>query len=423
MTQTSAWKSLRAHGPILLVLVGVIFLAFRPILLTPLWHVEDFQILQDAYQLSANPGPMFHHLGFYVSQPLLQVIFLTEYRMFGIDPAGYLVVNLILHSLSSFIIYMLVNMLFPSKRLAFLAALMFAVGVGSYGKVFMTIHQLESLLLATLHFLILYLFIRNDFRRGGALRSPLFLLGLGLFLLTGLTKSSFFSLVACLLAYKLFFNLGRGWRVILAADIQVIVVSGILYYTAQHQWGYQYHTAFSNEHPFHLFTWISAKNIFRYLTLMFFPVQKSGLIDTVPGWVQWLLQGRFYIRIAIALSIMSYSFFGLVFGSRAVRFFIAWTYLTVLPFTGQVSGGSWLNLTHLYVTSLGFCVVLAAGTIGTSNLLIKAGRRRFVPYLVPALFIVLAQGLTTRLVAQNKRAAQAPIIVERRIALEKANRQ
>jgi hypothetical protein len=150
------------------------------------------------------------------------------------------------------------------------------------------------------------------------------------------------------------------------------------------------------------------KNLFRYLTLMFFPLQRSPMIETAPFWVAWLFEARTWIRFALTIAIVSYSFFGFVFGSRAIRFFIAWTYITLLPFTAHTEGGQWLNLNHLYLASLGFCVVIAAGAAGCSSLLARAGRRRYVPYLAPLLLAVIALGLTHQLDSKYKAIARWP---------------
>ena len=136
---------------------------------------------------------------------------------------------------------------------------------------------------------------------------------------------------------------------------------GIVYYWAQARWGYQQDALFSEMTTARYFTLVSVKTIFRYLTLMFFPMQNTRLMDDVPFFVTWAFEARSIIRIFLTGAILSYSFFGFVFGSKAVRFFIAWTFITLLPFTGITATGSWLNLNHLYLTSLGFCVILAAG--------------------------------------------------------------
>ena len=400
-------KTLRIHGPIYLLLLLVVFTAYGRNMAVPLWDVTDARILCDAHDLSRDPVSMFGHIGFYFSQPVLQLLFLGEYRLFGLEPAGYLAVNLIIHATNALIVYMLVNMLFPRRRMAVLAALLFAFGVGSYGRVLTSIHQQENLLLAGLHLLVLYVFIRNDFRHGGKALSRLYLLGLGLFLVTGLTRATSFSLVGVLIAYKAFFHQFRGRR-ILTADILLFLAVALAFYWAQGQWGYRAPTVFTDSHELERFSLISVKNLFRYLNMMFFPMQRSPLLDDAPFFMVWAFEARTVIRTALALAIVSYSFFGFVFGSRAIRFFIAWTYITVLPFTDQSASGTWLNLSHLYLTSVGFCVILAAGTVGTAGLLVVRPTRRWVPYLVPLAFVFMALALGDRLHHRATHAAESP---------------
>jgi hypothetical protein len=395
-------KAILHHGPVFLALLAITFASFGYLMTTPLWDGLDFEILCDANTQNQNPLDMFSHIGFYFSQPLLQLAFLLEFRSFGVNPTWYIGVNLFVHVLNSFIVYMLVNMLFPQKKMAFLSALLFAMGVGSYGKSLMAIHQLESLMLASLHLSVLYFFIRNDFRREGKILSPLFLTGLLLYLATGLTKTASFSLIGTLIAYKAFFYQWRKGRAIFSLDILVFVIAGILFYWAQNQWGFQYASKFSDGGAFENFGIISFKNVFRYLNLMFLPIQQGYILEMAREWVHVVYDARTVIRTLITLAIVSYSFFGFVFGNRAIRFFIAWTYITLLPFTGNSAAGNWLNLTHLYLTSLGFCVILASGAIGCSDLLRTRRWRRYVPYLLPLVFVLLSFGLTYKLDAHHR---------------------
>ena len=400
-------RTIKIHGPIFLLMVAVTFLAFGGFMRTPIWDSGDAQILIEAHQLNQNPGAMFRHIGFYFSQPLLQLSFLAEYRLFGLEPAGYIFVNLMIHAFNAFMVYMLVHMLFPRIRLAILAGILFALGVGSYGKILMNVQQLEGLSLACLHLLVLYFFIRNDFRRDGRIWSPLFVLGVVLFLLTGLTKAASFSLILTLMAYKAFFYKWRKGRAILSVDLLVFALVGALFYLAQHKYGYRQPTVFESSESPAQFTLMSFKNIFRYLNLMFFPLQKSPLLDEANPLVVLAYHLRTVIRVFLTLSIISYSFFGFVFGNKAIRFFIAWTYITLLPFTAQPNSGDWLNLSHLYLTSLGFCVILAAGTTGTVGLLARAGWKRFLPYLVPLAFAGASVGLAHKLDATHQKAANS----------------
>ncbi|MBT7311297.1 hypothetical protein HN843_06000, partial [bacterium] len=119
---------------IFFLLQAIVLVAYNNLMSTPIWLPLDLEILYDAHILNMNPGIMLGNIGMVFSQPLLQIMFLLEYKVFGIDPTGYIAVNLILHGFNSFIVYMLVNMLFPNRKMALLASVLFALSVGHYGK-------------------------------------------------------------------------------------------------------------------------------------------------------------------------------------------------------------------------------------------------------------------------------------------------
>ncbi len=410
---------LKSHGPVFVLLVVVVFAAFSRLMTTALWDGVDSQVLCSAHQMSQDTGALFRHIGFYFSQPIMQWVFLMEYKLFGLNPSGYIGVNLFIHVINSFVVYMLVHMLFHRKSMAVLSAVLFAFAVGSYGKIFMSLNNLESLMLSMFHLLVLYFFIRNDFRSEGKLYSPFFLLGLVLFLMTGLTKSISFSLIGTLIAYKAFFYKWRRGRSILSTDVLVFVVVGFLFYWGQHKWGFRQPSIFDETEGDINYTLVSVKNFFRYLNLMFFPLQHSPILDNANPFVLAVYKARTIIRTLLTLSIISYSFFGFVFGNKSVRFFISWTFISLLPFTGHPTGITWLNLSHLYLTSLGFCVILAAGTTGTSALLAKRRWRKYTPYLVPLVFVMMSLTLSHKLNVQHQQLAQTPAIRNMQEMLQK----
>jgi len=408
LSLTTAWRSIKNHGPIMLGLILVVFLAFGRLTTGDFWHQLDFQILVEAHGLAANPWAMFKHIGAWFNQPLLQLAFLFEYRAFGLDYGGYITINLLLHALNAFIVYMLVNLLFYRERLALLAAILFALCVGSYGRNLQTVHNLESLLLTFLHLLVLYLFIRNDYRREGRIFSSYFWVGLVIYSLTGLTKASTLSLLVCLVAYKAFFYEKRERRPIFSNDLLIFLALGLLFQYGQARWVSAVPAVVSqNDGPLH-YTVMSALNVFRYLNLMVFPLQESTLLKEAGPLVQVLYDLRIAIRSLLSLSVISYSFFGFVFGSRPLRFFIAWTYLTIIPFSSYNSGENWLDLSHLYLASLGFCVILSSASMACMRLLGTRRWRRLLPMTVPLLFVVTALTLTYRLDHRNRATAATP---------------
>ncbi len=405
---TTIWQSIKNHGPILAGLILVVFAAFGRLTTGDFWHHLDFQILVEAHGLAANPWAMFQHIGAWFSQPLLQLAFLFEYRAFGLDYGSYITVNLLLHALNAFIIYMLVNLLFYRERLALLAALLFALCVGSYGRNLQTAYNLDSLLLTFLHLLALYLFIRNDYRREGRIFSSYFWAGLVIYSLTGLTKASTISLLVCLVAYKAFFYETRNRRPIFSNDLLIFLVLGLMFQYGQARWVSVAPSVVGQSDGPLQYTLMSVVNVFRYLILMVFPLQESSLLQEAGPVVQVLYELRIPIRALLTLSVISYSFFGFVFGSRPLRFFIAWTYLTLLPFSSYQAGENWLNLSHLYLASLGFCVILSSASMACMRLLGTHRWRRLLPMVVPLVFVVTALTLTYRLDNRNRATATTP---------------
>ena len=141
----------------------------------------------------------------------------------------------------------------------------------------------------------------------------------------------------------------------------------------------------------------TVKNIISYLVRMIFPIHTSYLVTQAGPVVRFIYRFATEIRILLALTVVSYSFFGFIFGNRTIRFFIAWTYIMVIPFAFFKFPGDWLNIRHLYLVSVGFVMIISAGAIYTSRLISHHRWRRFVPHIVPLFFIVLSQFIVTQL--------------------------
>jgi len=403
-------RNARNHITMLLGLLLLVFLVYRDILSLPLSALPDFEVIDDTRRLDGDPGSLLRHVGSLFSQPLLRLAFLWEYRAFGIAPAGYMAVNLVIHTLNSFVLYLLVNMLFHRSRIAVPAAILFALSVGHYGKVLLSIVGLEPLLLGLLYLLIIYSLIRADFKHGGRILSPWYLLGLGLFGLAGLTKPALFSILLVLLAYKFFFYRERGGRGLFPPSMMILIAVGIAFAAAKVLWGFKEPSPADSEMGFILSALVSFKTLFRYLNLMVFPMQVSDLLQSSHPVVQTIYDWRIPIRVLVSLGIVSFSFFGILFGSRPLRFFIAWTIIAVIPFSVVHRGVEWLNLQYLYLSAAGFCVILSAGATGCYGLLRAHRWRRWLPWLAPALFVLMTQALNQRLADRNRISAERPEI-------------
>ena len=124
-----------------------------------------------------------------------------------------------------------------------------------------------------------------------------------------------------------------------------------------------------------------------------------------------------HIRILIGLVVLSYSFFGFVFGNRTIRFFIAWTYIMVLPFAFFQFPGDWLNIRHLYLVSIGFVSTIAAGAVYCSRMISENRWKRFMPMIVPIAFILLSRFIVMQLDSSYSVKSASPEMAKYRNAL------
>jgi hypothetical protein len=133
------------------------------------------------------------------------------------------------------------------------------------------------------------------------------------------------------------------------------------------------------------------KNYASYLVRMVFPIHTSSLVTDSGPVVRMVYKIAGQIRLVTFLCILSYSVFGFIFGNRAIRFFIVWTYITLTPFCFYDFPRDWFNIRYLYLVSVGFVMILSSGTVLAARLLYEKAWRRFIPYVVPLFYVFLSQ--------------------------------
>jgi hypothetical protein len=286
------------------------------------------------------------------------------------------------------------------RRSAFMAALLFALSVGSYGKSLMLMTGISSLMYAFACLLGTLLYVLNEKHNAGR---PLGLYSFFFFLIfigSLFMRGGTFSLLASMVFYNIFFARERRRRVLhtnlvacLALTAAAVLLRGVL-----RQSGFQ--------GPVDPGAFL--RNLPGYLVLMVFPLHQSQLLSTAPGWVRGVYALAPYIRILAGLAILSYSLFGFIFGNRTIRFYIAWMYVMVVPFAFLRYPSDWLNLRFLYLVSLGFCVLLTTGTLYGYKLLHHRRWRRYIPFVIPVFYISLSVALIGALNRKNELAARDP---------------
>lgn len=377
------------------------FLFYGQALDNPFWHTEDFEVMRTVERLSTDPGQLLELDVIERHHPVPLALFLLEYQQFGTDPRGWYAVNLGLHGLNAFLVYWLVTALLWDRRIAVLSGVLFALGVGSYGKAVLFVAGAENLLIATLYLLILNLYVRNDLFGGGKVASPRYALVLLLFLLVSFAKPTAFALVGGLLAYKVFFRGERGERRrIFDAQMLVLLCGALAFWMARQLGGVvDFDSGAAGSNPIE-FTVNFVSNMISYMVHMFFPIHVSRLVETSNPVVQMVYAIAPVVRFILGLSVVSYSLFGFVFGNKTIRFFLAWTFISILPYCAVQFPADWLNIRYLYLVSVGFVFVMSAGTMLSTDLLHRRKWRRWLPLAVPMVFVLLSAYITERLDAK-----------------------
>ena len=367
------------------------------------WHSSDFFLLDQAIDASHDWRAVFRSDPDQPFQPLVKLVVFAEYKLFGLAPVKYYLFNIFVHTINAFLVYLLVFTLLRDRHIAILSSILFALAVGNYGKAVMVMSGISDLLITLLTLLTLLFYFKNELEKGGRLLSGWFIGSLLCFTLSLLTKATSFSILGCILAFHFFFRPGPKRR-ILRADFLVFGLVALISMVVKLVWLPE--TSYFKDFYFGTFF----RNFGSYLVRMVFPVHGSRLVTDSGAFVQFFYQAATTFRWITFLTILSYSVFGFIFGNRTIRFFIAWTYITVMPFCFFKFPSDWLNIRYLYLVSIGFVMLLASATVLASRLLYQKAWRRFLPYALPALFVFLAHFIISTLDQNYETMAKRPRI-------------
>ncbi len=386
-----------------LILLGISFLLFGQILNNEFWTAAEYEYL--AKSLKVTPGDdLLLVTG--DAHPIVNLFHRGEYLFFGDKPAGYYFLNIFIHAINAFLLFLLVHLTLRDFGIAFLSAVLFACAVGNYGKEVMYAAGVSSILMHSVFILTVMFYVMNETRGKGRILTPWFVITVIFFTVSIINRFAFLGGVGVLLAYNVFFRAEREGRSILGGPLLVLLLfGGIL---TGFQWdSFQSITSYYPEDwglAFFLGNFL--QNIPSYLIHMVYPVHYTELVQESS--LAGIYSMSSVIRPLVGITIFAYAAYGFVFGNTTLRFFIAWTFVTILPFCFIHTPGDWLNTKFLYLASAGFCLILATGTMKMVRVLMGRGWRRFVPMLIPALFIVLSAFIVTRLDHAYEERARLP---------------
>lgn len=394
-------RTLSQHLAVVLLLAIAGVALFYQVLDTGFWSPEDLHELSRAARASAEGrlNQVWHPSvsGGYPVNPVIAFEFLS----FGLNARVYYTVNLAVHVLNAYLAFLLVTSLLHRRRDALIAALLFVLAVGSYGKNVMHAAGISSLLYATMCLTATLLYVHNEKRNAGRWWG---IWALGFWTLFGVSlfmRGATVSVVASCALYNVFFASERK-RPILHTNLIVSIALTLVVLVGGVFLGRHDVTPSGAEAGAFL------RNLPGYLILMVFPLQQSELLEQASPLVRALYAAAPVLRLLVGLTIVSYSLFGFIFGGRAIRFYIAWMYVMVMPFAFLSYPTHWLNIRFLYLVSLGFCVLLTTGAMYGYKLLIHRPERRLLPFLIPLFYVGVSVFLVNQLNRKNADLAQDP---------------
>jgi hypothetical protein len=390
-----------------LLILGLLF--FSMVRNNSFWHQGDYLYLDQALKVERSWTAIFASAPYNIFQPLVNAVFYCEYHFFGVIAWKYYLFNILIHALNAFLVYFIVLTLLKDRTIAVVSSLLFDFAVGNYGKAVMVASGVSDLIITLLTLLTFLFYFKNELEKGGKLFSFWFAGSFLFFFLSLLTKATSFSILGCLLVFNILFR-SETKKGAFHRNFLVIVVLALLVLPAK--------LVIAPEIPGRsdmVFLGLTFfRNFASYLVRMVFPIHGSQLVVHAGPIVQFIYQLATEIRIVTFLCILSYSIFGFIFGNRTIRFFIAWTYITVSPFCFFKFPEDWLNIRYLYLVSVGFSMILASGTVLASRLLYQRPWRRFVPYVIPLIFIILSHFITTHLDRNYENLSASPRIEKMR---------
>jgi len=322
-------------------------------------------------------------------RPLVQVIFMADYHLFGLDAWGYHLVNVILHTLATVFVFAVALEIFGDEKAvgpdraalaAFAAAAVFSVHP-VHTEAVSWISGVMDVSFSAFYLASFYLYIRAF--KGGVPRTGYYALSLASFLAAALCKEPALTLPAVLLAYDLIFRKGKGFRLHDVAIYIPYAVIALVYMAVRWQ---ALGGLYKDKSPVSHGGFMDALNAFTlfsgYMAKLLFPVNlNADYMFSPAGSVsdpKWL--AAFTVVAILAAT---------VYVARRNRAVLMCAALVVIPLAPVLYlpalGVSAFADRYLYLPSAGFAMIL-------SMVFVSAGRGSRKRAVAAAVLLVLATG-------------------------------
>ncbi|MFQ5736910.1 MAG: glycosyltransferase family 39 protein [Thermodesulfobacteriota bacterium] len=361
---------------VLFLVAFLIYLKTTGYAFIPIWDDREY-VLNNIYIRGLN----LENLRYIFTRPILGnyaplhiLSYSLDYAVWGLDPRGYHLGNVILHGLNSMLAYALIRKVTGNARSSFLAALIFAVHPLNVENV-AWVSERKTLLTAFFSFTAIIFYTRfSDGRRAAD-----YLLSAAFFLLAILSKPLTVTLPLVLLAYEFFVKGRRGRALLYPVPLFLLSLFGAATTLASHLGHTETErgimtlsTLFGTIYPTML-------TIFwKYLRLMVWPLGLSGFYDTT------LYHSFLSPPAAAALLGLAALFIAVLWkGGAQTRFWFLWFWLWLLPVSNLIPIPVYYADRYMYLPAIAFFVLIGSLTVRAARAMEGGyGVRRYLPYAV-----------------------------------------
>jgi protein O-mannosyl-transferase len=295
-------------------------------------------------------------------RPLLMVTFALNYSFGAMNPFGYHLLNIFIHMGCAIFVYFIILFMLrlsnsgkesdfsKDSLIAFFGALLFAVHPVQTESVTLITGRSSSLMaLFFLGSFCTYLGYVNT------RKFSFLLLSSAGYCCALLAKEVAITLVVLLSIFMIFFPLGRSWRERLYTLAPYIFLTIVYVLIRIHFWGV---SSFSSPFPRTLYENLLTQTrawVF-YLKTLILPINLSVVYDFPIS--HSILEGQVLISILI-LSSLFLIFWKISQSYRIIGFFALWFAITISPTNSLISQSDVVTDRWLYLSSVGYAVILA----------------------------------------------------------------
>jgi protein O-mannosyl-transferase len=291
-------------------------------------------------------------------RPMVTLAYFIDYRIWKLNPFGYHLTNLILHTINALLFFFLANLIIGRPIASLLAALLFAlhpVNTEAVNAIFF-----REDLLAFLFFVSSLIFYILAGRSGGIKKTGKYCVSLGLFLLALLSKEMAVTLPFILILYDYYF-VSAAKRQSLAANFKFRYLAYffvlILYLWL---WG----VVFKNPNPlpkypggsFYANIMTMSTVIAGYIKWVILPIRLHFAV-TEPHLILRQFSPAVLVSILIIIACLT-AVIKTYRSAKEMSFAIAWFFVTLLPVANLFPIRYIVGLRYLYIPIAGFCLFL-----------------------------------------------------------------